>query len=129
MTEEERKLAIAKRDVIQAYLDGKPVQYRLKDCGGWITNPNLSLTFNFEKFDYRVKPEPTYRPYEDTQEFTKDVIAKGPVIKYKNGMHSVISSFGENYVFTVGGTSYTYKALLKDFCWASDASPCGIKQE
>lgn len=59
--------------VMQAYEDGKYIEFRLKgeevwaDCG----NP----IWDWNEFVYRIKPEvkkPTYRPYKDTCEMIDD---------------------------------------------------------
>lgn len=133
MTEIERarEEAIKKRDIIQAYLDGKPMQSRLKGMSEWIdVSPEAYVSFDFAKVEYRVKPEPTYRPYKDAQEFTKAVIAKGFVIKNPHtGLHSIIGAFSDAFIGTPDESYYSYATLLKDFHWASDDSPCGILEE
>lgn len=48
------------RDIIQAAIDGKPLQYRRKQGGGkWFDVPSITThNFTFYEMEYRVKPEP-----------------------------------------------------------------------
>lgn len=63
-----------KIEVMQAYLDGKQIQ--LKDCDGkwvnWTDAKHREPNWNWETGSYRIKPEPTYRPYKNTEEMIAD---------------------------------------------------------
>ena len=83
MNIEETKEAIR---VMQGYVDGKEVQVRSRK---W--NPRESLKpdwvdeelscWNFEDFDYRIKPTATLRPW------TADEVPLGAWIRYKRALH------------------------------------------
>ena len=72
--------------VMQAFADGKEVQVRSRK---W--NPRESLKpdwvdeelscWNFEDFDYRIKPTATLRPW------TADEVPLGAWIRYKRALH------------------------------------------
>jgi len=52
--------------VMQAAIDGKPIQYRRKGDIDWkVASPH----WNWDGCEYRVKPEPKYRPFRDAAEF------------------------------------------------------------
>lgn len=60
---------------MQAYADGKIVEYRVSGDSGWTEGTNLDFTTGCE---YRVKPVPKLRPY-NASELTKLVCT--PVIR------------------------------------------------
>lgn len=131
MTEEQRKLAIAKRDVIQAYLDGKLIQSKEKHSSRW--TDEKSPTFNFTDIDYRVKQEPKFRPYNSDKEFLEGSKRHGPYLIRKVENETVhpkrITKLGKVYFdFDNGSVGYTYADLLKYFFWEDNFS-CGILEE
>jgi hypothetical protein len=48
--------------IIQAYAEGKVIQFRQAD-GVWIDLGLATMVFKGDAEDYRVKPGPTYRPF------------------------------------------------------------------
>ena len=64
MTREEIKAMLP---IMQAFAEGKTLQYRVnEETNEWkdIDNP----AFNDPPSEYRIKPEPTYRPFKDNEE-------------------------------------------------------------
>ena len=57
--------------VMEAYANGKKIQFR-KGINEWINTPYP--LFNWDKFTYRVKPEPKYRPFESQEECWKRML-------------------------------------------------------
>ena len=59
MTREELREAAK---VMEAYANGKTIQCNDNRLGNgeWVTTDNPS--FNWDKYAYRIKPEPKYRP-------------------------------------------------------------------
>lgn len=57
-------------EIMQACDKGKTIEFALLGENKWkiIARP----TWNWDKFDYRVKPEKKYRPYKDTNEMIDD---------------------------------------------------------
>ena len=53
---------------MEAYANGKKIQcnYNCQDNEGWVDTDNPS--FNWDKYVYRIKPEPKYRPFETKEE-------------------------------------------------------------
>lgn len=52
--------------VMQAYVEGKQIQYVDSETEDWadIESP----IWNWDTYDYRIKPEPEYRPFKDADE-------------------------------------------------------------
>jgi hypothetical protein len=63
------------RDILQAALDGKTIQYRIA-LRSWRNVNNPFVRFNFRSTEYRVKPEP--------REFYVNIYGSGS----KNRIHS-----------------------------------------
>ena len=105
--------------VITAYKDGKKIQFKHKRHIDWkyIADPN----FNFNDFEYRVMPEPTYRPYANAKEFVAD--------SKKHGGWVQDLKWG-GYMFLNGADESTnFKVYLEEYAWEDDGSPCGVKEE
>lgn len=61
MTREEAKELVS---IMQAYAEGKDIQYLAKD-DSWVDNEDMDITPGWK---YRIKPEKDYRPFEDCAE-------------------------------------------------------------
>lgn len=79
MTREETRDLIA---VMQAYVDGKQIQLQLPDSK-WAEIPNPDWCTNA---NYRVKPEPKYRPFKNTDECWQEMLKHQPFgwLKHKD---------------------------------------------
>ena len=133
MTREEARKAA---EVMLAYADGKEIEWKdrsgLRNNGKWVSN-NL-VHFNWENNDYRIKPEPKYRPFKDTEECWQEMQKHIPFgwIQDKDN-----SSF-KQYILSVdregvmisdyddGTVLLKYESLL-GFCTFVDGTPFGIK--
>lgn len=96
----------------------------------------LSDEHKFDLFFADLNPEPTYRPYKDMEECFKDVIKHGGWVKDKHAIRNVSQiTFKEpqglvdDIVQIRGCNGRTYKEFLKDFTYADDGSPCGVKED
>ena len=104
--------------IIQAFAEGKPIEFR--GINKWEPINNLSLTDN-PKY-YRIKPEPKYRPFKTQEECWQEmhkhpdfgwVVAKDSKIMYHVGvvgigyvvidsMSPIFSEAFADYEFTDG---------------------------
>ena len=100
--------------VMQAYEDGKEIEYYSDGCSEWkkATTP----AWNWYTTDYRVKPKPEYIPF--TFEDAEFLIGK--VVKHKTANHLAVITSCFNESTNMGG----YKKLLDYFTFL-DGSPCG----
>lgn len=124
MTKDE-KLAI-----IAAHLDGKTIQLRQKGTNlPWhkIDNP----AWMFDKFDYRIKPEPDIRPYANAAEFAQAMRVHGPAMRDLDNetVFEIPRSFTDKGIFFYAVPEPdSYEYALENHCW-QDGAPCGILQE
>ena len=110
--------------VMQAYVDGKQIQYRSKIEETWVNvRKDFGLSWDWITFDYRIKPEPkepTCRPYKDFAEFRKDWEKHGGWANDKcNSNRRLIEVYNDEFADT----------LLTYYTWTDDGSPCGVLVE
>lgn len=115
--------------VMQAYADGKKVECKIKtNEKGWRTINAYEL-FNFEKYDYRIKEEPKYRPFKGANECWHEMLQHAPfgwVVQKSNGIRRQVIAVGECFVaFT---HEYAYKDAVNDYTF-TDGTPFGIKED
>lgn len=124
MTREEAKELLP---IMQAFIEGKTIEE--KDCHDtWNSLDNLRFLNHPE--NYRIKPEPKYRPFKDANECWQEMQKHQPVgwvIEPQEGLLFYISSicntglyYGNNKIFTrYEDTNLTF----------ADGTPFGIKEE
>lgn len=137
MTKEETKKQIAKAqeriDLMQAYVDGKQIQYFNRLEGKWedTTDPRWS-----QGSSYRVKPEPNYRPFKNTEECWQEMKKHQPFgwIKDKEDGHysmvTMVDAFydDKNYIKISGDHNWSFAETMNVFTFA-DGTPFGINIE
>lgn len=128
-----RKEAAELSPIIQAFAEGRDIEYRTKGFNeNWkkVTQiPELS----FKSFEYRIKPEPTYRPFANAEECWQEMQKHQPFgwITRQGTFFYII--YIEDKLFGYGsacGTSLhsRFNDVLKSFTFA-DGTPFGIKVE
>ena len=128
-----RKEAAELLPIIQAFAKGKDIEYRTKGFNeNWkkVTQiPELS----FKSFEYRIKPEPKYRPFKDAKECMAEMLKHQPFgwITSQGAFFYII--YIEDKLFGYGSACGTilhseFNDVLKRFNFA-DGTPFGIKEE
>ena len=127
MTREEVKHLLP---IIQAYADGKNIQYLNKD---FIWDDFEDQTF-FGGVSYRIKPEPKYRPFKTTEECWNEMLKHQPFgwirNKITNSLYNITAIYKHNDIVTIT-TEYsvlTSSELLENFVFI-DGISLGIKEE
>ena len=129
MTREELKEAAK---VMEAYANGKKIQcnYNCQDNEGWVDTDNPS--FNWDKYVYRIKPEPKYRPFKNQEECWTEMLKHQPFGWIRNNDTQRlcnIGSIGRNNCGVVIDKSILYFDLGFNTCNFIDGTPFGIKEE
>lgn len=118
--------------IMQAYVDGKTIQYRVNKEWEDIDNPS----FNDLPSEYRIKPEPTYRPFKTKEECWNEMLKHKPFsylvdsndnITQVNGL--LTNASNELYISiscTIGLLDSKYLFPRYKFV---DGTPFGIKEE
>lgn len=61
--------------IMQAYVDGKRIQYAEDDTDVW---HNIDEPDWYSDYEYRIKPEPEYRPFKDADECWQEMLKHEP---------------------------------------------------
>ena len=125
-----RKEAKELMPIIQAFAEGKTIQYydSLIDIADWedCENPNFeNLTYKF-----RIKPETTYRPFKDAEECWKEMLKHKPFGWVKSTLFkdfALVKRVTTLYV-EINRDIIDYKDALDKFTFADDTN-FGVKVE
>ena len=125
MTREEAKELLP---IIKAFAEGKAIQFRTENRP-WIDLLDNKLE-RCELFEYRIKPEQTYRPFKTKEECWNEM-HKHPDfgwVKYKDSKSMYhIHVVGHGYILIDGADLSFFEAF--DKCEFFDGTPFGIREE
>lgn len=122
-----RKTAKDLLPIIKAFSEGKCVE--TKTSSGWISIENMGFVGN--PLQYRIKPEPKYRPFKDAEECWQEMLKHQPFgwVKCKEdgslGLITLIIS--EENIF-INGVGCNSERTMRGFTFA-DGTPFGILEE
>ena len=126
MTRKEAKKLLP---IIQAYAEGKTIQ--IKKDGDWLElGENTEVYFSESPSDYRIKPEPKYRPFKTQEECWEEmhkhpdfgwIIAKDSKIMY----HIYVVGIGH---VLIDSMSISFPETFAEYEF-TDGTPFGIKEE
>ena len=123
MTKEEIKDAAK---VMEAYANGKKIQF-LDEYNKWIDVANPS--FNWSIYNYRIKPEPKYRPFKNQEECWNEMhkhLDFGWLREKESGyLFNTIAVFDS---IRIKENAYNYSLVFKRFEFL-DGAPFGVKEE
>lgn len=124
MTTEEIKEAIK---VMEAFANGKKVQRTDLD-GNWFDCDNPR--FDWANFNYRIKPEPKYRPFRTQEECWNEM--------HKHPDFGWVKEKASEMIYNISGISELSIVILEDInsfkeafdiYQFKDGTPFGIKEE
>ena len=113
--------------IIQAFAEGKTIQVRINNDSSWTDLLDTKLEIS-NLYEYRIKPEPKYRPFKTREECWKEMLKHQPFGWIKsngNDLYSIASINCE------GITTFAYYRFLESFEKFTfiDGTPFGIKEE
>ena len=122
MTREEAKVFY---HIMKAFAEGKVIETRTdpstlkgKDTpNGWVEMKEIEYWANIQ---YRIKPEPKYRPFKDTNECWQEMLKHQPFgwVKTEEGYEQIFHvNEGDDF-------NSTFK-----YCTFADGTPFGVKVE
>lgn len=133
MTREEVKEMLP---ILQAYAEGRVIECRTKPSAvegtdvpnEWTETKEIEFWKNTE---YRIKPEPTYRPFKDAEECWNEMLKHQPFgwVKDRNGSKFVIENVdSRGFVEVYDEGTCNFKEVFENRTFA-DGTPFGVKVE
>lgn len=114
--------------VMQAFVEGKTIQrYDNKKDDWYDVSPNANIDFCY---DYRIKPGPIYRPFENQEECWNEMLKHQPLGWCRDkdgGCLLMVTAISDQYVYFDGDPNVIDKTF--DFYEFADGTPFGIKEK
>ena len=120
-------------NIIQAFANGKTIQAIDPYEDEWVDQAGLNFKALFEG-QYRIKPEPKYRPFSNAEECWTEMLKHQPFgwIKPKGddtiSKFMLIDSLMDEVVTVRTNIRFNYQELLEHYTFA-DRTPLGILEE
>lgn len=130
-----RKEAAELSPFIKAFGEGKDIEMRSKNPHAQLNGWAKMDEFIFGNFEYRIKPEPKYRPFKDAEECWQEMQKHQPIgwIKSKEATEDVYFTITGLTNGTCGGMlnspgGWSFSGLF-DYYTFADGTPFGVKEE
>ena len=120
--------------IIKAYAEGKTIQFRAHADDEWRDVKELALNGSPITGEYRIKPEPKYRPFKTQEECWNEMLNHHPFGSLKskdNDYFCLVGSVNKNVTITLAiepGTDYSCNYLFEHYIFP-DGTPFGITEE
>lgn len=117
-------------NILQAFADGKTIQAIDPYDDEWVDQTGLNFKALFER-QYRIKPEPKYRPFKGAEECWAEMQKLHPFgwTKDRNGSRIVIENVdSRGFVEVYDEGTCNFKEVFEN-CTFADGTPFGIKEE
>lgn len=113
-------------NVMKACEEGKTIQCSYRGENAWIGAANP--IWDWDKYDYRIKPEPKYVPYDNISEVDKDKWIKS---KSNDILSRIMALDARDSDSSVELRHYGWCSLkeLFEYYTYEDGTPCGKKVE
>lgn len=126
-----RKEAAVLLPIIKAFSEGRVIQYQSN--GKWRDYTSTELAFDMIPIDknYRIKPEPKYRPFANAGECWNEMQKHQPFgwVKSKDTQSFLLcKTVGKFTSIGIENSPYTYDDAFEFYTFADDA-PFGVKEE
>ena len=124
MTREEAKELLP---IIQAYSEGKTIEYLID--GKWVKLKDPA--FNYNAGVYRIKPEQTYRPFQNVEECWEEMKKHEPFgwLTNDSGTYFMIDFVGDTDISIPNAAIIGFDKALNLGQKFADGTPFGIKEK
>ena len=124
-----RKEAAELSPLIKAFGEGKDIEMRSKNPHAQLNGWAKMDEFIFGNFEYRIKPEPKYRPFKDAEECWQEMQKHQPFgwVKWNDVRYNIYVVSSTSVCLINGNCenmdfAYAYQKLTFD-----DGTPFGVK--
>lgn len=128
MTREQAKQLLP---IIQAFAEGGTIQVRINNDDTWTDLLDNKLEIS-KLFEYRIKPEPKYRPFRTQEECVREMMNHTPFGIITDGIRDFEIAIYPNEIYILGSLNEFYprpfSRVLKEYKFA-DGTPFGINEE
>lgn len=113
--------------IIQAFAEGKTIEFK-NTFGDWINCDEIM--FNRPPKDYRIKPDPKYRPFKDAVECWQEIQKHQPFgwVKASHGYFNIIGIMNDKINFGTNNNWLDYEYMFNMYKFI-DGTAFGIKEE
>lgn len=125
MTREEAK---RRAELYSALAEGKAIQVKDKNLT-WVDKNIEELDYIYDCNNYRIKPEPKYRPFKNQEECWQEMLKHQPFgwLKHKRlGYYQKIDCINKNVSINMF-TNHSYMDVMELYTFV-DCTPFGIKE-
>ena len=126
-----RKEAAELSPLIKAFGEGKDIEMRSKNPHAQLNGWAKMDEFIFGNFEYRIKPEPKYRPFKDAEECWQEMQKHQPFgwVKWNDVRYNIYVVSSTSVCLINGNCAnmdfaYAYQKLT-----FADGTPFGVKVE
>lgn len=127
-----RKEAAELLPIIKAFAEGKDIEYRSKGFNEDWKKVTQIPALSFKSFEYRIKPEPTYRPFANAEECWAEMQKHQPVgfMKFKDteSGYYMLTGIARGVGVGINDSLFSYDRVFDDYTFA-DGLPFGVKVE
>ena len=120
--------------ILKAYAEGRVIECRTKPStikgknvpNEWTEIKDIEYWNNIE---YRIKPEPKYRPFKDAEECWQEMQKHQPFgwVNYNGYRVNIAAVTRTSITFTNNkGLNFTFEHIFKE-CTFADGAPFGVK--
>ena len=121
--------------IMQAFAEGRTIECRTKPSAlkgtdvpnNWTEMKEIEYWNNTE---YRIKPEPKYRPFKDAEECWEEMMKHQPFgwvkLKDTESGYYMPKGIASQVVIGFNENPFSYKKVFEDYTFA-DGTPFGVK--
>lgn len=124
--------------ILQAFAEGKVIETRtdpnyvgkgLEDMNDWTEMNEIE---HWNNIQYRVKPEPTYRPFANAEECWAEMLKHEPFgwvkLKDTESGYYMLTGISRGVGVGINDSLFSYDRVFDDYTFA-DGLPFGVKVE
>ena len=133
MTREEVKELLP---VIKALAEGKTIQDKIEGVTDWVDTDEINLEYNGQRLKHRIKPEPSYRPFKNSEECWQEMLKHQPFGWLKAKESKSVALIGNVYmdkevwiVWTTNEKDLYSASEIFNNCVFIDGTPFGVKED